>query len=743
MAALPASSRSAQNVTIPEIVELFNEKYLDTLLPPAIDADYDLVASPSEGTTVVEAPTNPLIDALKATTNQTLTENQAPALASTLSATLDAFNTVNHQASGEVIKTHLSAAWEEDPALTLRIIWCLRSIPDGKGNREGFYKAFAWLYENHPRTAIANLRHLAEPKEGEAAHGYWKDLLNILALATVDELSPDVEKFNFLHPPRQPKDPKSARSKKRNEETKETGTGDAKKESNVAEHTERNAQRRKEAQKKRAEGLASAHATLTSKLAQPKYLALYITVVRLFGERLLRDLAVIEQLKTLSPDQDRLAVLKTISLAGKWAPTPACSHDRVTNLSSAIALYLCHAKPASLQFPQSFEGPVDTKERFITLRQFLGRSVLKPLRELIDCPEPLMAANRWDKIRYARVASTAMKKNTEHFFKHDPEGFQKYLIDVESGKKKISGATLFPHEIISQLLEHTEVTSDKTSKYPAVAEFKKTLAETQQRVAEGQWKTLIAKLKESGSIENSIAICDVSGSMGYISSPASRDNPSPIHVSVALSLVLASIASPPFNGGFITFSESPQYITLDLEKKSLVENVHNMVGSNWGMNTDLNAVFMKLLLPLAKANNIKQEDMIKRLFIFSDMQFDQASSQGKNMGKWETNYDKIEKAYKKAGYEVPQIVYWDLASAPGRTVEVTATRKGVAMMNGFSSSLLKVFMGEKEETASEWEEVNEEGEVVKTVKVEDEFNPVNVMKKALLKESFAGLKVLD
>jgi len=56
--------------------------------------------------------------------------------------------------------------------------------------------------------------------------------------------------------------------------------------------------------------------------------------------------------------------------------------------------------------------------------------------------------------------------------------------------------------------------------------------------------------------------------------------------------------------------------------------------------------------------------MIKRFFVFSDMQFDEANANGtrkKIGGGWATNYDVIETAYKKkAGYEVPQIVYWDL-----------------------------------------------------------------------------------
>ena len=179
-----------------------------------------------------------------------------------------------------------------------------------------------------------------------------------------------------------------------------------------------------------------------------------------------------------------------------------------------------------------------------------------------------------------------------------------------------------------------------------------------------------------------------------------------------------------------------------------------MARADWGQNTDFRAVFVDLLLPLAKKNKIKPEDMIKRLFVFSDMQFDesrdsQQQKKGKRMKSWETTYDFIEKAYAKAGYEVPQIVFWDLSSSTSglpKTVEVESDRKGVAMMNGFSPAMLKVFMGEQEEeeVSSEWEEVMTDGtSTVTVVEKEDEFNPINVMKKALLRKTFDGLVVVD
>ena len=87
-------------------------------------------------------------------------------------------------------------------------------------------------------------------------------------------------------------------------------------------------------------------------------------------------------------------------------------------------------------------------------------------------------------------------------------------------------------------------------------------------------------------------------------------------------------------------------------------------------------------------------------------------------------------------------MFWDPnhTFGPG-TVEVESERKGAAIMSGFTSALLKVFMGEQEEV-SEWEDVTTDGTST-MVENEDEFNPINVMKKALLRKTFDGLVVVD
>ncbi|CAD6338843.1 unnamed protein product [Miscanthus lutarioriparius] len=98
------------------------------------------------------------------------------------------------------------------------------------------------------------------------------------------------------------------------------------------------------------------------------------------------------------------------------------------------------------------------------------------------------------------------------------------------------------------------------------------------------------------------------------------------------------------------------------------------------------AVFDKLL-SVAVGGNLPPERMVRKVFVFSDMEFDQASSR-----PWETDYEAITRKFTEAGYGavVPQIVFGNLRDS--MSVPVTAGQKGVAMGSGFSKNLVKLFL---------------------------------------------------
>ncbi|KAK6346554.1 hypothetical protein TWF696_006678 [Orbilia brochopaga] len=730
----------SQIVTLPHLPELYNPSFLDVLLPSTGNFKDSAAAGAQDASAAV--PTNPMMQALAATTNRVYNEKGARAFRSTDDSLLDAFHRPQAHQTAEQLDGLFAPAWETDPQLTLRIIFYLRSIHEGKSDRKLFYRAWAWLYANHPRTAIHNLKQLVEPKcprkprQGDGkqlpnpSHGYWKDLLNILCLASTDKLGKE-DYFNL-------------------------GSG-----TRITNFY---------GIPSRGQRAAKGHKTLCERLSDDaKYRALYITVARLFAEQLAQDTKLMEELESTTDAEERINLQWQMSLAGKWAPSPGCAHDRLTNISTAI-IQLLHSNrdSHSIDYPSTLAEfdhttPLSAGQAEI-LRSFFRRWYLTPLRAALKVPEPLMATGRWSQIAYNRVSSVCMQNCNHLFFKHDEKRFTEYMLAVEDRKTTISGATLLPHEIVMRVLKYSEKMRMAQRESPSVRQFMEKLGKLQLDVAVAQWRTLVDRVRESGTLDNAIAICDVSGSMGDISDYKDPKNPEPIFAALAMSVLLASVAKPPFNDGFITFSADPQFIRLSGDR-GFGENLRAMVATSWGMNTDLQKVFTGLLLPLAKQNNVKKEDMIKRLFVFSDMQFDTA---GHNVhsgaGSWDTNYDVIKQEYEAAGYDMPEIVYWDLGSCD--TVETQADRKGVAMMKGFSASMMKVFLGEQveEEGEEEEEEEEEEGEEeegvvvvdekdgdvvmaeegsVKAKKEKEESTPVAIMRKALMRKSFDGLVVLD
>ena len=617
----------------------------------------------------------------------------------------------------------------------------------------------------------------AEKKGG--SHGNWKDLLDILALATLNQLKPKLplqRRSNFLH---NYDDGESRPAFKSNQEQEEWSRA------------------------QRAERSRRAHDCLTQKLLDKRYRALYIAVARLFAGQLAKDADFMDKIDALpagANKEDRMALMRALTLVSKWAPTPGASHDRVTNISSAICLLL-HEAQVSLPVAPKVSFSVATglpAWDMHLLRYFYQKHILTRGRRYTCVPEALMSSNRWSEIAYSRVASICMNKKKERFFMHDEDRFLNYLQDVESGKKQISGATLLPHVLAMEAVEvyRQQSPADEGTKRSiagALRERQRPLAEARMRVIDAQWATLLARLRESGQLDNCIAVCDVSGSMGsidYIESKPSFDV-EPIWPSISLSLLVARLAKPPFNDSFITFSGSPQFVTIDPESRhvSLGATIDGMSRSEFETNTDFNAVFLKLILPLAVKHNVPKDQMIKRIFVFTDMQFDEANvtpgteehvedmdvdedtkedtqeaddtdMQSDEKGaqgavthasappdpaaEWKTNHDVIAEAYAKAGYDVPELVYWNLSDPRdgyGITAPVTGEKKGVALLSGYSSSLLKVFLEvQAEQKEEEWEVLDKEGQ---SRSEGASLTPEELMKKALGKQSYDGLVVVD
>ena len=608
-------------------------------------------------------------------------------------------------------------------------------------------RTFGWLYEHHPRTAILNLSQLVAPvcvvksKSAQIPHGYWKDLLNILALATFDQL--EIYPAPFLHAVLDSSQfvlPKLKSTKRfTGMTTEQVG----------ALLAARNQKARAVARERRIKNAADTHRLLLSKLSEPRFRALYVAVARLFSDELVKQASLMRRAEALTDGAERDRILGKISFVGKWAPTPSSSHDKVTNISTAIAILLHRGGVMS-----SLSRPIDTSaavsgDDVHVLRSFYQRWVLTPLRASSLIPEPLMSARRWGEVSYGRVPSKCMHINSKNFIKHDGQRFDAYLDSVTEGQVKISGATLLPHELVAKAIAPVMFEKMRSRNSSVYNPFRAHVAKREAQVVEAQWNAMLARLREAGTLDNSLAICDVSGSMGDIFEEGRETQP--IFPALALSMVFAQLAKPPFANTFISFSATPEIVTLQ-KGAGIAANATTMVRSSWGMNTDLHAVFVRLLLPLAVQHRVPREDMVKRLFVFSDMQFDSANEYRKcseegaredPAGAWLTNHDAIARAYEEAGYDMPEIVYWDLAGDL-ETTPVEAERKGVALMSGFSPAMMKVFMDEEPEETLDDDTVmvDEKGEEIKPTQ-KSKMTPLSIMKRVLENPSYDGLMVFD
>jgi hypothetical protein len=255
-----------------------------------------------------------------------------------------------------------------------------------------------------------------------------------------------------------------------------------------------------------------------------------------------------------------------------------------------------------------------------------------------------MCAKDWDSITYPHVPSLAMNKYRKAFGKNDSSRFTEYITLVKEGKQEIKAGVLFPHQL-----------------YDA---YKR--GENKDAV-EAQWMNLPDFMSDSN--ERIIPVCDVSGSMTGL----------PMSVSVSLGVYISERNKSIFKDAFITFSASPQ---MNYLRGSFYERLRQLEHADWGMNTNLEAVY-KLILGKAVQHNIPESEMPTKILIISDMEFDRCATNGSN-----TALKMIERMYKDAGYKFPEIIFWNVNGRLGN-VPAKSSSKGVGLVSGFSPSVLK------------------------------------------------------
>lgn len=718
--------------------------------------------------------------------NRMLTDNGDLAYQSTTNALVDLMAELEDVVTGPRLNDLLDSAWAADPLMTLKLMFNARSIHLGKSSRKTFYMCAGWLAQNHPLTLVANLKWLSRPviekkqKKAEddevvlveeeketddltkfdvkhgVSHGYWKDLLNILAIAAngkLNVLSDPADVLNSENPGIFKGKSNGARRTAKNKATGRPGASHKRVSQRGAKRSvtsdmyprvqtvsadevevEKKPERRHWKEIRRETRRQRHESAIKVFNEDSVYRALHLTVARLFAEQLEADLKALRG--------DNVKAKRTISLCAKWVPSHDHFHDKHTFVVSSIAEIL---------YPRESLDDILTsdndRETYLRHAREKYRVDTSALRKHLEIVERNITAQTFGNIKYNRVPSVAMSKYSKVFCEKDFDNFEKYLDKVAEGKSSISGATLFPSSLVklqgevnNLLLSKEQLQALKPSEI-----VKRKMNDMQARVMDGQWNTLVQRMKDSGTLENCIAVADVSGSM---SGPTFKDGTCPMDSSIGLSLLVASVTAQPFGGAFITFHDRPQVCKVDLNTP-FSQQVQTLRRAPWGGSTDFVAVFLDLVLPMAIKNQLKPEDMVKRIFVFSDMQFN--SAMGRHEGRrieWKSSFDVIKDAYAKAGYEVPELVFWNLAGGRSGMASkpVTTADQGTCLVSGYSQGMLKVFLengGFEEEEAEDDDTVviNEKGEEVKQEK--KKIDALGTVKKAIGHQAYEMLQVLD
>lgn len=337
---------------------------------------------------------------------------------------------------------------------------------------------------------------------------------------------------------------------------------------------------------------------------------------------------------------------KTPSLLAKWMPSQNASNKETKRVGAILAKHLG-----------------------MTAKQY--RKTLSVLRSRINVLEKLMSANRWDEIEFDKIPSRAGMIYRNAFARRDILA-KKYEAFAKDVSKKVNAEALYPQDVAHRAFDwHTNnlAVSDPT-----------------RLMLQKYWDNLPDFYR--GRQENGIAIVDVSGSM----------DGTPMEAAVSLGAYIADKARGPFANHFITFSSHPQLV--EFEGADIVDKFNRCVRADWGMNTNLRAVF-DLLLHTAKSNKVRKADMPKRLYIFSDMQFDGCVTFGVSRG-WnyritanEINSDleKIKLQWEAEGYDFPQVIFWNLRASQNN---IPAIGEGFSYVSGFSPNMIECILSGKD-----------------------------------------------
>jgi len=647
----------------------------DYLLPQVTEDDLKTILKtkePEEDFEIIDpSPASPFVEAAIKESEVIRTENNAVTFNTSGHPIVDFFFHVMEQTSDDNTLQLLKKSWSSNALNTLKLVANLRDVRGGKSIRYQSITCLYWLYQNHPLTLYNNLENFVKV-------GYWKDLLHILMTFLFDGFVGPHLKFDDAPDASyscQDLGDRMKASQKRGQVYNELVAKHFGVKLGSLDHKEMKELRLKYARHKMETDL--------------KYRAFHLKVAQLFADQLLADMKSLREAEEQKEGEKKKT--PRLSLVGKWAPSLKHHFDRYSLISTTIAVELVKRGGSETQKEILAKYPAVAA---CLARKIYHKDYLVPLREACRVPEIYMHPGKWSELDYKRVASKCMTKNKALFLKHDANRFTEFI----SQSKKVSGATLKPVELIGEVLKLL---------HPGWQEYNaERNVEVEKEIVEKQWISLSENIKQKGGglFDSALSICDVSGSM----------NGTPMNAALGLTLLTTQLSRPPWSSVCVTFSHNPQFHKIDPDH-GLFEKVENMTQMNWGMNTDIDAVF-QLILTTAEKHGVKSDELPKVLFVFTDMEFDQAVVEGK------TNFEVAQQRFAEKGFSLPTVVFWNLRSSGRNSTPIRSHESGSLLISGYSAQLLSFIMRRKDLS---------------------ELTPIALVKLVIERKMYSNFKVFD
>ena len=338
----------------------------------------------------------------------------------------------------------------------------------------------------------------------------------------------------------------------------------------------------------------------------------------------------------------------------------------------------------------------------IELRQAFSlspKAYRKGLVALTNVVETQMCARNWNEINFSHVPSVAMSRYLTAFHRNAPEAMATYkeALSKNDGTAKVNASAVYPYEIIKMLGGARDLAGygGYTTNYP---QYMRGFDQPQyqfNQVAQSMWDALPNYMGN----KNVLAIVDNSGSMqtGIHDSRVTA-----MDVATSLGLYAAEKSTGAFKDLSIGFSDNAAFVSLS---GPLNERLEQMCRAPWGQSTNLHSVFT-LILEHAISNRVPAADMPATLLILSDMQFNSCVRHD------DSAMQMIRRTYEDMGYEMPQVVFWNLMDYGNKPVKFNDT--GVALISGFSPAIMEAVLSDGLES----------------------FTPENVMLKTIMKPRY-------